>query len=254
MDQDSPKLLKGRTLRVRDAVKDVVRDELHIVMNLEREVFLREHGGRKNGSYPRVLETPYGEVDLRVPRDRVGQFRTAVFPPYARRTPDLSDLVVSRYAVGVSDRKISDVLSLLLGHRYSHQTISQITELVMDRVEAFRNRPLEERYAIVFIDALFLKVFREGGGIEQEALYVALGVTPAGYRRVLGFWLYPTESSLVWEELLKELTRRGVREVLCFVSDPASPSFDLPGTCASHQTNLPSSGLAAVHGSQGQEQ
>ena len=121
MDQDSLKLLKGRTLRVRDAVKDVVRDELHIVMNLEREVFLREHGGRKNGSYPRVLETPYGEVDLRVPRDRVGQFRTAVFPPYARRTPDLSDLVVSRYAVGVSDRKISDVLSLLSGHRYSHQ-------------------------------------------------------------------------------------------------------------------------------------
>ncbi len=218
-------------------------------MNLEREVFLREHGGRKNGSYPRVLETPYGEVDLRVPRDRVGQFRTAVFPPYARRTPDLSDLVVSIYAAGVSDRKISDVLSLLLGHRYSHQTISQITELVMDRVEAFRSRPLEERYAIVFIDALFLKVFREGGGIEQEALYVALGVTPAGYRRVLGFWLYPTESSLVWEELLKELTRRGVREVLCFVSDPASPSFDLPRTRASHQTNLPSSGLAAVHGS-----
>lgn len=124
----------------------------------------------------------------------------------------------------------------------------------MDRVEAFRNRPLEERYAIVFIDALFLKVFREGGGIEQEALYVALGVTPAGYRRVLGFWLYPTESSLVWEELFKELTRRGVREVLCFVSDPESPPFDLPGTCASHQTNLPSSGLAAVHGSQGQEQ
>lgn len=96
-------------------------------MHFERESFLREQGGRKNGSYPRRLETPYGEVDLRVPRDRVGQFRTAVFPPYARRTPDLSDLVVSRYASGVSDRKISDLLSLLLGHRYSHQTSSQIT-------------------------------------------------------------------------------------------------------------------------------
>ena len=134
---------------------------------------------------------------------------------------------------------------------------------------------------MVFSDALFL-ILREGGGIEQEALYVALGVTPdpkrkrpttdstglwaqrsrtcpvSGYRRVLGFWLYPAELSLVWEELLKELSRRGVREVLCFVSDPdpklqrsrpcliLSPPLDLSGTCAGDQTNLPGSRLATV--------
>ena len=110
MDQDSLKLLKGRTstasleLRVRDAGKDVVQDELEVLIHLERESFLR-----KQGTTPKV------------PRDRTGQFRAAVFPPYARRTPDLSDLVVSMYAAGVSDRKISDLLALLLGHRYSHQ-------------------------------------------------------------------------------------------------------------------------------------
>ncbi len=92
----------------------------------------------------------------------------------------------------------------------------------MGRVETFQRRALQERYAFIYIDALFVKVFRPGGGIDSEAVYVALGVTPEGYRQVLGFWLYPTESALVWEDLLKELTRRGVREVLCFVSDDLS--------------------------------
>ena len=208
---------------IRETVNDFLQDDLQWLMQLERELFLKEHGGTKNGSYPRSLTTPYGHVELNVPRDREGDFRTALFPRYARYSPDLAELVIALYAAGVSDRKISDILALLLGHRYSHQTVSQITELVMDRVEAFQNRVLQQQYAFVYIDASFLKVFRPGGGIDTEAVYVALGITPAGYRQLLGFWLYPTESALVWEELLKGLIQRGVREVLCFVSD------DLPG-------------------------
>ena len=147
-------------------------------MQLERELFLKEHGGTKNGSYPRSLTTPYGHVELNVPRDREGNFRTALFPRYARYSPDSSELVIALYAAGVSDRKNSDILALLLGHRYSHQTVSQITELVMDRVEAFQNRGLQQQYAFVYIDALFLKLFRPSGGIDTEAVYVALGITP----------------------------------------------------------------------------
>ena len=234
-------------LRVRETVNDFLQDDLLWLMQLERELFLKEHGGTKNGSYPRSLTTPYGHVELNVPRDREGNFQTALFPRYARYSLDSSELVIALYAAGVSDRKISDILALLLGHRYSHQTVSQITELVMDRVEAFQNRVLQQQYAFVYIDALFLKVFRPGGGIDTEAVYVALGIAPGpeakagstgptkpplsgcGYRQLLGFWLYPTESALVWEELLKGLIQRGVREVLCFVSDPASRTFDLSG-------------------------
>lgn len=213
MDQDSLKLL------VRDAVRDVVQEEFEAILHLEREVFLSERGGRKNGTYPRELDTPYGSVSLRVPRDREGAFKPSLFAPYARRTADLADLVVAMYAAGVTDRKVSDVLSLFLGHRYSHQTISQVTELVMDRVDAFRHRPLENRYAIVYIDALFVKTFRDGGGIGKEALYTALGITPEGHRSILGFWLFPSESALIWQDLLKELRSRGLQEVLCFISD-----------------------------------
>lgn len=213
VDQHSLQLL------VRDTVKEVVRTELEFLLQVDRDAFLAEQGGRKNGTYPRTLVTPYGEVELRVPRDRAGTYTPSFLPPYSRRTPDLNDLVLAMYAAGVTDRKISDTLALLLGHRYSHQTISQATELVRERVEAFRCRPLGERYAIVYIDALFLKVFRDGGGIDKEALYTVLGITPEGHRSILGFWLFPSESALVWHDVLKELRLRGMREVLCFVSD-----------------------------------
>lgn len=106
----------------------------------------------------------------------------------------------------------------LLGHRYSHSTVSRITDLVLERVEAFRTRSLKRRYAIVYLDCLFVKVLREGG-IRKEAVYVVLGIDPEGHREVLGFYLFPNESAVVWQEILQDLWKRGMREVLVFVSD-----------------------------------
>ena len=209
---------------LRETVREMVAEELQALLFLEREAFIQENGGRKNGTYPRKLETPFGEINLRVPRDRQGRFRPSLFAPYARRTVDLSDLVLVLYAVGVSDRKVGEVMSYLLGHRYSHTTVSRITELVLERVEEFRKRPLRKRYAVVYLDALFVKVLRQGSGIRKEAVYVVLGITPEGKREVLGFYLFPTESAAVWQEaVLKDLWERGLREVLVFVTD------DLPG-------------------------
>jgi len=218
VNQDELRLL------LRDTVREMVAEELQALLFLEREAFIQENGGRKNGTYPRKLETPFGLVELRVPRDRQGRFRPSLFAPYARRTVDLSDLVLVLYAVGVSDRKVGEVMSYLLGHRYSHTTVSRITELVWERVEEFRKRPLQRRYAVVYLDALFVKVLRRGAGIRKEALYVVLGITPEGKRDILGFYLFPTESKAVWQkEVLSDLWERGLREVLVFVTD------DLPG-------------------------
>ncbi|RTH98779.1 IS256 family transposase, partial [Thermus scotoductus] len=82
------------------------------------------------------------------------------------------------YAAGVSQRKAAEVMSLLLGHRYTHETISALTDQVLKEVEAFRHRPIPEDMAWVYLDGFFLKVLREGIGVEREAVYVALGVTP----------------------------------------------------------------------------
>ncbi len=147
------------------------------------------------------------------------------------------------YAAGVSQRKAAEILSLLLGHRYSHETLSALTDEVLEAAGAFRGRLLPEEMAFVYLDGLSLKVFREGEGIVRETVYVALGVTPSGERRVLGFWLLPTESALGWEGVLGELWQRGLRRVLLFITD------GLPGL--SEAKGLPSGGVAAVRGARG---
>jgi putative transposase len=213
MDQDTLRFL------LREAVRETVTEVLQTVLELDRTAFLQAHGGRRNGYYPRRLETTFGQVDLKVPRDREGQYYPAFLKPYARRLVDVGEVAVALYAAGVSQRKAAEVMSLLLGHRYSHETISAMTEEVLQAVEAFRRRPLPEEMAFVYLDGLYLKLLREGEGVVREVVYVALGVTPSGERRVLGYWLLPAESALGWEGVLGELWQRGLRRVLLFITD-----------------------------------
>jgi putative transposase len=221
MDQDTLRFL------LREAVRETVTEVLQTVLELDRTAFLQAHGGRRNGYYPRRLETTFGQVDLKVPRDREGQYYPAFLKPYARRLVDVGEVAVAHkiapsgltYAAGVSQRKAAEVMSLLLGHRCSHETISAMTEEVLQAVEAFRRRPLPEEMAFVYLDGLYLKLLREGEGVVREVVYVALGVTPSGERRVLGYWLLPAESALGWEGVLGELWPRGLRRVLLFITD-----------------------------------
>ncbi len=121
---------------LRETVREMVAEELQALLFLEREAFIQEgKRGRKNGTYPGKLLTPFGEVKLRVPRDGQGRFRPSLFVPYARRTVDLSDPVLVLYAVGVSDRKVGEVMTYLLGYRYSYTTVGWIAELVLERVD-----------------------------------------------------------------------------------------------------------------------
>jgi putative transposase len=213
MDQDTLRFL------LREAVRETVTEVLQTVLELDRTAFLQAHGGRRNGYYPRRLETTFGQVDLKVPRDREGQYYPAFLKPYARRLVDVGEVAVALYAAGVSQRKAAEVMCLLLGHRYSHETISAMTEEVLQAVEAFRRRPLPEEMAFVYLDGLYLKLLREGEGVVREVVYVALGVTPSGERQVLGYWLLPAESALGWEGVLGELWQRGLRRVLLFITD-----------------------------------
>jgi putative transposase len=136
MDQDTLRVL------LREAVRETVTEVLQTVLELDRTAFLQAHGGRRNGYYPRRLETTFGQVDLKVPRDREGQYYPAFLKPYARRLVDVGEVAVALYAAGVSQRKAAEVMCLLLDHRYSHETISAMTGEVLQAVEAFRRRPL----------------------------------------------------------------------------------------------------------------
>lgn len=156
MDQDTLQMI------LREAVRETATKVLQALLNADQEAFLREHEERKDGYYPSLLQ------------------------PYAHRQVDLGEVAVALYAAGVSQRKTAEGMSLLLGHRYTHETISAITDQVLEAAEAFQKRPLPEEMAFVYLDGFFLKVLREGLGVERAAVYVALGVTPKGERQVLG--------------------------------------------------------------------
>jgi transposase-like protein len=181
MDQDTLRMI------LREAVRETTTEVLQILLNADREAFLQEHGGRKNGHYSRKLETAFGQVELAIPRDREGRYYPSLLQPYARRMVDVGEVAIALYASGVTQRKAAEVLQLLFGMRYTHQTISTLTDQVLQAAEQFRQRPLPEELALVYLDGLFLKVLGEEG-VERSAVYVALGITPAGERQV---WTNP---------------------------------------------------------------
>ena len=181
MDQDTLRMI------LREAVRETTTEVLQILLNADREAFLQEHGGRKNGHYSRKLETAFGQVGLAIPRDREGRYYPSLLQPYARRMVDVGEVAIALYASGVTQRKAAEVLQLLFGMRYTHQTISTLTDQVLQAAEQFRQRPLPEELALVYLDGLFLKVLGEEG-VERAAVYVVLGVSPAGERQV---WTNP---------------------------------------------------------------
>ena len=136
---------------------------------------------------------------------------------------ELSEAILTLYAVGVSTRKISAFLEGVYGTFYSPQSISRLIEVTAEQVKAWRERPLAEEYYAVFLDGTFLSIRR--GKTAKEPVYIALGIKRDGRREVLGFWLFGAEgeSAHNWEEVLKDLKRRGVQRVQIFITD------DLPG-------------------------
>ena len=189
----------------------MVKDLLETVMCEERTTYLEEHPTKANGYYTRDLLTLVGPLeDLRVPRVQEGDFHPKILP-YRRRTSlELSEAILALYACGVSTRAISRFLEEIYGAFYSPQSISRLTEVVEGEVRAWRERPLCEEYYAVFLDGTFLSIRR--GQSAKEPVYIALGIKPDGRREVLGFWPFGAEgeSAKNWEEVLKDLWRRGV--------------------------------------------
>jgi transposase-like protein len=143
-----------------EVVRKTVKETLETIMNTERDIFIEKNDGTKNGTYRRTLNTKYGFIDdLRVPRDREGNFKTMVFEPY-RRSLDIEDLILALYSNGISTRRISMILDEIFHGRYSKSTISKITDVVKEEIDEWQSRKLKERYFAIYIDALFLNLRR----------------------------------------------------------------------------------------------
>ena len=165
------------------------------------------------------MTTEIGEVELRVPRDRNGTFEPVTVPKHQRRLDGLSGNVISLYAKGMTTGDIQAHLLEIYGTEISRETISKITDAIVDDMVAWQNRPLDPIYPVLLIDAIVIKV--RDAQVANRPVYVAIGVNLDGERDVLGLWLGPTggEGAKQWMTMLTELRNRGIADALIVCCD-----------------------------------
>jgi putative transposase len=170
-------------------------------------------GNTRNGSTPKTLATEHGPVRIGTPRDRRGSFEPQIVGKGQRRFEGFDDKILALYSRGLSTRDIEAHLGEIYGVQVGRDLISRVTDAVMDDVREWQQRPLDDVYPVIFLDALVLKI-REGGTVQRRACYLALGVTVEGERDVLGMWFQETEGAKFWMQVLSELKQRGVQDIL----------------------------------------
>jgi len=209
-----------------DLMKALMKQALQEVLEAEMTEFLgaspgersESRSGYRAGYYQRGLITRIGKLELRVPRDRNGEFSTALFERYARSEKALVAALAEMYVQGVSTRKVKAITEELCGHSFSASTISAINKGLDEALERFALRELDEPYPYLILDARYEKV-REQGVIRSMAVQVAIGVNQEGRRQVLAVEVANRESQSSWKEFLIKLKERGLQGVEFVVSD-----------------------------------
>jgi putative transposase len=193
------------------------------MLNAEMEVHLEQDaeqtaGNHRNGSSPKTVLTDSGKIELSIPRDRHSRFEPQLIAKYQRRFPGFDEKIIALYARGMSTRDIQAHLRELYGTEISPELVSAVTDSVLDEVSAWQNRPLEPVYAIVFFDALRVKI-RDEGTVKNKAVYLAVGMRCSGHKEVLGLWIEQTEGAKFWLRVMTELRNRGTQDMLIAVVD-----------------------------------
>jgi putative transposase len=182
----------------------------------------KETDNSRNGYSPKRVRASQGELELKIPRDRKGEFEPQIVKKHETDVSRIADMVISMYAKGMTVRDIQSHLADIYGAEISPQSISNMTDRVLPLLEEWRNRMLEEVYAVIYIDGIRYKV-RDNGVIKTRTVYGVIGIDLEGRKDVLGLWIGETESAKYWLQVLTDLKNRGVKDILIITSD------DLPG-------------------------
>jgi putative transposase len=216
--QDPAKVLQSDGL-----LGDLKKALAERMLNAELDTHLadeseRQTGNHRNGFSEKTVRSEEGELVLSIPRDRHGRFDPALIPKYQRRFPGFDQKIIALYARGMSTRDIQAHVGELYGVTISPDLVSVVTDSVIDEVRAWQSRPLEATYAIVFFDALRVKI-RDEGLVRNKAVYLAIGMRCSGHKEVLGLWIEQTEGAKFWLRVMNELKTRGVNDILIAVVD-----------------------------------
>ncbi|TSE28541.1 Transposase, Mutator family [Tepidimonas charontis] len=203
---------------LKEALQEVLEGEMSEFLGASPHERTEGRNGYRAGYYSRNLITRIGKLELRVPRDRSGEFSTALFERYARSERALVAALAEMYVQGVSTRKVKAITEELCGHSFSASAISSINKGLDDALERFAKRRLDEAYPYLILDARYEKV-REDGVISHQAVLIAIGINWEGQRQVLAVELANRESQSSWKDFLIRLKERGLSGVEFVVSD-----------------------------------
>ena len=221
--------LKENNVTVKDGtdVNSIMRDMMSIILEgaLDQEMDEelgyskydyrnKETDNSRNGHSQKTMHTSYGDMEIDIPRDRKGEFEPQIVKKYQNTvTQDMEEKIISMYAKGMTTNDIESHMRELYNIEISDSTISRITDKILPIVKEWQERPLEEIYAVVFMDAIHYHV-RNEGRIVKRAVYVAIGIDMEGHKDVLGMYVGQNESAKFWLSILNGLKNRGVEDIL----------------------------------------
>ena len=169
-------------------------------------------GNTRNGSYQKKIKGEFGELDITVPRDRDSSFEPAILPKGQSRFSGFDDKIIALYARGMTTRDIQAHLEEMYGVDISPTLVSQVTKAIQEEVVLWQNRPLDDVWPIVYLDAIRVKV-RQDNRVINKAVYLAVGVNLDGLKEVLGLWTAETEGAKFWLQVVTELKNRGIKDI-----------------------------------------
>ena len=204
--------------KLQQAVNDLLESELTAFLGYnpyERDGW--NTGNSRNGAYYRKVDTQFGQIEIKVPRDRNGEFHQHTMPDYKRHTDVLEQTVIKLYSKGVTTRESADLIEKMYGGYYSPAMVSNISKEMIPKVEAYHQRHLSDKFFCVYLDATYIPLKRVT--YEREAVYIAIGIKPNGHKEVIDYCIAPTENIEIWSEMLKGFKSRGLEQVELFLSD-----------------------------------
>ncbi|WP_129407801.1 IS256 family transposase [Marinitoga lauensis] len=167
----------------------------------------------RNGYSSKTVKTSMGEMELKIPRDRKGEYEPRLIPKYKRDISDIESRIIGMYGLGLSTKDIAKNIDDIYGVEPSAEMISKITNKILPEIREWQSRPLEEIYTFVFMDGIVFKV-KEDGEIIKKTAYVVIGVNIDGFKEVLGIYIGEIESAKFWLRVLNDLKNRGVKDIL----------------------------------------
>lgn len=210
---------------IQDALKDLMGGTIQEMLEAEMDEHLgyshyerSENTDSRNGKKTKRIRGNLGETEIEVPQDREGTFEPMIVKKRQKDISGIEQKIISLYAKGMTTRQISETIEDIYGFEVSDGMVSDITDRLLPQIEEWQNRPLDEVYPIVFIDAVHFSV-RDNGQVKKLAAYVILAVTLRGHKEVLSIHIGENESAKYWLGVLNELKNRGVKDILVICAD-----------------------------------